>query len=83
MAVVRSGLFLILRRFPDCQEVIKRIYLNSDAFKSICDNYQKCSEAIVYWAESDLNEAIRRYQEYAALLEELEWEIIQILEEHE
>ena len=83
MAVVRSGFFLILRRFPDCQEVLKRIYLNSDTFKSICDNYQKCSEAIDYWAESDRNEANRRYQEYATLLEELEGEIVQIMEEHE
>ena len=57
------------------------MYRSSESFQSICESYQKCSEALEYWALSDLAEAPARQREYEELLNELEVEILQSLEE--
>ncbi len=80
LAVIHPGLFLVLQRFPDRQKAVRHIYRTSKSFQAICHNYQKCSEALHYWAESGHEEAPNRYREYSALLHELESEIIQSLE---
>ena len=65
----------------ECKDVIRRMCLSSSSFKSICLSYQKCSEAIRYWTESERDEAPERQREYTALLHELELEIMQSLKE--
>jgi cell fate (sporulation/competence/biofilm development) regulator YlbF (YheA/YmcA/DUF963 family) len=72
---------LILRRFPERKDDLQRMYRKSESFQSICHNYQKCSEALRYWTESEHEEASNRQREYSALLQELELEIINSLEE--
>jgi hypothetical protein len=81
MTVIHPGLFLLLRRFPNQKGTLRRIYHSSESFQSICHNYQKCSEALHYWAKSSRSEAPDRHREYKMLLEELELEIINSLEE--
>jgi hypothetical protein len=81
MTVIHPGLFLLLRRFPNHKDAIRRVYHSSESFQSICHNYQKCSEALDYWAKSSRLEAPDRYLEYKMLLQELEMEIKNSLEE--
>ncbi len=57
------------------------MYRSSQSFQSICESYQKCSEALKYWVKSNSEEAPGRSREYAELLNELELEILQSLEE--
>ncbi|MDJ0912356.1 MAG: hypothetical protein QNI95_02245 [Desulfobacterales bacterium] len=81
MSVIQPGLFLILKRFPHRKEDLRQLYRSSESFKSICESYQKCSEALEYWAKSSLKESPGRQREYSELLNELELEILQSLEE--
>ena len=81
MKVIHPGLFLLLRRFPNHKGALRQMYRTSESFQSICHNYQKCSEALDYWAKSSRSEAPDRHREYKMLLEELELEIINSLDE--
>ncbi len=80
MRVIQPSLFLIMKRFPDRRNALRQMYRTSESFRSLCRNYQKCSEALDYWAKSKSAEAPDRRREYSALLQELELEIIQGLE---
>ena len=80
MTVIHPGLFLLLRRLPNHKETLRQMYHSSESFQSICHNYQKCSEALDYWAKSSRSEAPDRHREYKMLLEELELEIINSLD---
>ena len=70
-----------MQQNTECKDAIRRMYLKSNSFKSICHSYQKCSEAIQYWTQSERDEAPERQREYTALLHELEQEIMQSLKE--
>ena len=79
MTVIHSGLFLIMKRFPDRKDALLHMYRKSDSFKSICDSYQECFEALRYWAESEHETAVDRHREYESLLHDLEQDILQSL----
>jgi hypothetical protein len=81
LSVIHPGLFLILRRFLDRKDDLRQMYRASKSFRSICQNYQKCSEALRYWAEAEHEQALDRQREYSALLHDLELEVIQSLNE--
>ena len=81
MKVIHPCLFLLLRRFPNHKDALRQMYRTSESFQSICHNYQKCSEALDYWAKSSRSEAPDRHREYKMLLEELELEIFNSLDE--
>jgi hypothetical protein len=81
MTVIHPGLFLLLQRFPDHKDALRQMYHASESFQSICYHYQKCSDAVRYWAKSKLPEAPDRYREYMILLQELELEILNTLAE--
>ena len=81
MTVIQPGLFLIMQRFPERKDILRNMFLSSKSFKSTCKDYQRCSEALAYWAESKNEKAPYRYREYFALLQELESDIIQSLPE--
>ncbi len=80
MAVIHSGLFLIMKRFPDRKDALLQMYRISESFHSICANYQECFEALRYWAESEHETAPERHREYESLLHELEQDILQSLD---
>jgi hypothetical protein len=81
MTVIHPGLFLILQRFPDNKDALRQMHRTSQSFQSICHNYQKCTEALNYWAKARRSEAPDRHREYKMLLDELEMEINNSLEE--
>ena len=81
MAVIHTSIFTVIKRFPAHRDQIKFLYKKNDNFQSMCEDYQKCHEAYLYWNESGLKEAPERREEYATLRGELETEIIQSVAE--
>lgn len=81
MPVIREGLFTICKRFPDHKNEVKRLFRKSENFKAMCGDHLRCVEALRYWNQSNSEEAPARREEYTALLEALEAEILQILDE--
>ena len=79
MTVIHSGLFLLMKRFPDCKDALLQNYRTSESFQSICANYQECLEARNYWAKSEREGAADRIREYQSLLHELEEDILESL----
>ena len=75
MSVIHPGVFLVLKRYQGSEDILRRLYLEDKTFKSICEDYQKCAEALEHWNQSTLEKAPMRVNEYSALLAELEEEI--------
>ena len=70
-----------MKRFADRKGALRKFYRTSETFQMICHNYQKCAEALQYWAESDDEDSSDREKEYSQLLHELELEIITYVNE--
>lgn len=83
MSIVQPNLLTILDRFPNQREMIELQYAQSEKFRSICDDYHKCTEALRYWNQSEKQDAFQRRREYSGLLQELEKELSQNLSKHE
>ena len=81
MPVIHPSLFFIMKRFPDRKDAIRQNYRTCETFQNICQNYQKCAEALHYWTNSEDKNAPEREKEYSTLLQELEQEIIKSLED--
>jgi hypothetical protein len=79
MTVIPPSLFIVLKRFPERKDCIKRLFRENDNFQSICEDYRNCAEAVRYWNRSESEEAPARREEYAALLRDLEEEILENL----
>lgn len=75
MSVIHPSLFFILKRIPDRGHIISQAYRRDNTFKSICDDYQKCAEALEYWNRANHETAPNRVKEYSLLLLELEEQI--------
>ena len=78
MPVIHPGLFLIMQRFPSQKDELRRLYLSSPSFQTLCDDYQKCTEALEHWMQSRHENASERSREYRELKQGLESEV----EEH-
>lgn len=81
MTVIKKGLFTVWEKFPDDKDKVKRLFRESETFQAVCEDYMRCVEALRYWNQSDSEEAPARREEYAALLKDLEAEILQNLDE--
>jgi hypothetical protein len=81
MSLIPMELMLVLRRFPERQAEINRIFRENDAFRAICRDYGLCNQALQRWNQSDVEEAEERRVEYTELMEELESEILENLDE--
>ena len=79
MTVIRPSLFIVMKQFPDHKEVIKRLFMESENFRNICEDYRLCSEALGNWNLAASEEATARREEYATILRELEKEIFENL----
>jgi hypothetical protein len=79
--VIHPNLFFVMERFPDQKDAMRQLYRTSELFQSICQNYQKCAEALQYWTASEDENASERQKEYAELMQELELEIMYSLED--
>ena len=81
MKVIRTGLFSVLKRFPERQDNAKRLFKESESFQTMCEDYLKCVKALDHWNQSEIDIAPLRRAEYTALMQELEEEIFQKLNE--
>ena len=81
MKVIRTGLFSVLKRFPEHKDNAKRLFRESESFQTMCEDYLKCFKALDHWNQSEEEIATIRCAEYSALLQELEAEILQRLTE--
>ena len=75
-----SGLSLIMNRFPEEGQALRRLFQESLSFQSLCDDYRECLAALQHWQQSSSEEAPVWRDEYAHLLLELEQEVRQYLE---
>ena len=66
----------VVRRFPQQSESIRRLFQVDESFRSLCKDYQVCANALDHWCQATSDEAPDRQQEYAALLKELEDEVL-------
>ena len=81
MPVIQTSLFTVLKRFPDCGDTVIRLFNESESFQIMCEDYRRCAAALRHWNHSASEEAPARREEYAALLRDLEAEILQNLTE--
>ncbi len=79
MKVIRTGLFSVLKRFPQRQDTAKKLLRENESFQTMCEDYIKCFKALDHWNQSEEEIATIRCAEYSALLQELEAEIFQKL----
>ncbi len=63
------------------QHLIEKLYNDDDTFKAVYEDYLTCLDAFEFWAQSNLDNASARRNEYAELVAELEEELTQIMNE--
>jgi len=68
MSGIQPGLFLIMQRFTDRKDLLRYMYLHSETFQTICDDYRKCAEALNHWTRSGHSQASERRSEYLEML---------------
>jgi hypothetical protein len=83
MAVIKMNILTAMERFPDHKETITKLFRKDENFRILCEDYGRCAEALRHWNQSSSREAVERRQEYSALLEDLESEILENLDEFE
>ena len=81
MPIAYTGLPIVLAKFPEHQEKIKRLFKRNETFQTLCEDYRRCSEALKYWNNFASEEAPARREEYRSLLRDLEDEILQNVKE--
>jgi hypothetical protein len=75
-----AGLSLLMERFTEEGNALRRLFEESLSFQSLCDDYQECLAELQNWQQSTSAEAPAWRDEYAHLLLELEQEVRQYLE---
>jgi hypothetical protein len=81
VTVIKSSVFPVLKQFPGRTGDIKKLYKQSQAFQTVCDDYRLCADALRHWKHSHEKEAAARRQEYEQLFRELRDEICLYLNE--
>ena len=76
MKVIQTGLFSVLKRFPEHKDNVKRLFKESESFQTMCEDYLKCIKALDHWNQSEKNIATFRRNEYSGIIQELEKEIL-------
>jgi len=79
MAVLRPGLFAVIERFPHRKAAVRQLFKEKDSFQTLCEDYWRCAEALEHWNQDTSEEAVVRRDEYTALLQDLEAEILENL----
>jgi hypothetical protein len=81
MKVIRTALFSVLKRFPEHQNNAKRLFRESERFRTICEDFDNCVQALDHWNRSKEELAPIRRAEYSGIVQELEDEILKKLKE--
>jgi len=69
----------VIDRFPDFKGTITRLFRANENFQALCEDHQRCVEALRYWGRSEEEVAEVRRDEYSSILLDLETEILQRL----
>ena len=69
----------IRERFPDKKQSIDRLMAEDPGFLALCDDYDVCVNALLYWSKSGEPEAEIRVNEYRRIADGLEEEIAETL----
>ena len=80
MQVIKPGLFSAILRFPEHKHTVRRLFQGEDIFRTICEDYGRCAEALGYWNQFTSEETACYRQDYAQLVRELESEIEKFIE---
>jgi len=80
MEVIRPGLFSAIRRFSEHKHTVRRLFQGDAVFRTLCDDYERCSEALEYWNQFTSEETAGYRQDYTELVQELESEIEKFIE---
>ena len=75
MSVIHPGLFLMMQRYPSLKDALRRMYLRNPSFQTLCEDYEKCTQALEHWSRSDHASASKRFRDYEELLQGLEREV--------
>jgi hypothetical protein len=75
-----TGLSLIMERFPEEGQALRRFFQESLSFRSLCNDYRECLAELRHWQQSISEEAPAWRDEYIHLLLELEQEVRKYLE---
>ena len=79
MPVIETNLFSVIRRFSYRKKAAKRLFMKSESFQTVCEDFQRCFEALRHWEQSTSEQAPVRRKEYSLLLRDLEREILENL----
>jgi hypothetical protein len=82
MDQMNEDLRVVINRLPHYEVILKKHFIGNSEFRSMCEDYRKCHDALIYWTLMKTRESVGPREEYVALLAELEAEIIQFLDEH-
>ena len=82
MAIVHPFVFEIIQRYPHQKKTIINLNNNSDTFRTLGSDLEKCRDAHQYWSSLDSPEARLREKEYRELLENLWFEVDQYIAAH-
>ena len=69
----------IRERFPDKKHSIDQLMAEDPEFFALCEDYDTCVNALQYWANSKEPEAEIRVDEYRAIAQQLEEEVVEAL----
>jgi hypothetical protein len=81
MPILHTSLSVVLAKFPEHTNRIKRLFSENSSFQAQCEDYLRCSKALKYWSQSASEEAPARTEEYGTLLRDLMQEILQSVSE--
>jgi hypothetical protein len=74
-----AGLTAILERFPEDRAPLQQLFLESDAFQSLCGDYGEGLAALRRWEMLTSEDASDMCNMYRVLLQELEQEVREYL----
>jgi hypothetical protein len=80
MRLITPGIFAVMRRFPERKRDIQRFFKEDLRFRTLCDDYGRCAEALGYWNQFTSEETAGYRQDYTELVRELESEIEKLIE---
>ena len=75
MASENQNFTIVLKKFPDYQFLIKKLYNKDDSFKSLCDDYLTCFLFLQKVDSLELSDKEKYKREYKLLLAELDEEL--------
>ena len=70
----------VVERLPRFEPVLATAFEGSEAFRTLCEEYLLCAEAVERWRDSEAPAAANRSREYQETLVDLEREIEEWLE---